>query len=37
MRYFHRGLHGRVLAGGASEERDLVAPRGAAGLADLPF
>jgi len=37
MRYFHKGLHARLLAGGAAEERDLVALRRAAGLAGLPF
>ena len=37
--YYHRGLHARLLAGGAGEAagRDLVALRRAAGLADLPF
>ena len=37
MRYFHKGLHARLLAGGAAEERDLVVLRRAAGLDDLPF
>src|SRR5665648_211982 len=37
MRYFHKGLHARLMAGGAAEERDLVALRRAAGLDDLPF
>ena len=37
MRYFHTGLHERLLAGGAAEERDLVALRRAAGLDGLPF
>ena len=37
MRYVHAGLHERLLAGGAAEERDLVALRRAAGLEGLPF
>src|SRR5664280_1812051 len=37
MRYYHVGLHERLVAGGAAEVRDLVAPRRAAGLSDLPF
>jgi hypothetical protein len=37
MRYFHRGVHARLLAGGAAGERDLVALRRSAGLDDLPF
>jgi len=37
MRYFHKGLHARLLAGGAAEERDVVALRRAAGLDGLPF
>ncbi len=37
MRYYHAGLHERLVAGGAAEERDLVALRRAAGLSDLPF
>ena len=37
MRYFHKGLHARLLAGGAAEERDLGALRRAAGLDGLPF
>jgi hypothetical protein len=37
MRYFHKGLHARLVAGGAAEARDLVALRRAAGLDDLPF
>ncbi len=37
MRFFHTGLHARLVAGGAAEERDLVALRRAAGLDDLPF
>ncbi|MCX6362627.1 MAG: hypothetical protein NTW58_00325 [Actinobacteria bacterium] len=37
MRYFHKGLHARLLAGGAAEQRDLVALRRAAGLDGLPF
>ena len=37
LRYFHTGLHARLMAGGAAEERDLVALRRAAGLDDLPF
>jgi hypothetical protein len=37
MRYFHKGLHARLVAGGAAEERDLVALRRAAGLDGLPF
>ncbi len=37
MRYFHKGLHARLLAGGAAEARDLVALRRAAGLDGLPF
>lgn len=37
MRFFHRGLHERLIAGGAAEARDLVALRRAAGLAALPF
>ncbi len=39
--YYHRGLHERLLAGGAGDGgaagRDLVALRRAAGLSDLPF
>jgi hypothetical protein len=37
MRYYHAGLHERLVAGGAAGERDLVALRRAAGLSDLPF
>jgi len=37
MRYFHTGLHERLLAGGAAQERELVALRRAAGLDGLPF
>jgi len=37
MRYYHSGLHERLVAGGAEEMRDLVALRRAAGLSDLPF
>ena len=37
MRYYHAGLHERLVAGGAAEVRDLVALRRAAGMADLPF
>jgi len=37
MRYSHKGLHARLLAGGAAEARDLVALRRAAGLDGLPF
>jgi len=37
MRFYHAGLHERLVAGGAAEERDLVALRRAAGLTDLPF
>jgi len=37
MRYYHAGLHERLVAGGAAEVRDLVALRRAAGLSDLPF
>ena len=37
MRYFHKGLHARLLAGGAAQERDVVALRRAAGLDGLPF
>ena len=37
MRYFHKGLHARLLAGGAAHERDVVALRRAAGLDGLPF
>ena len=37
MRFFHEGLHARLLAGGAAEGRDLVALRRAAGLDGLPF
>ena len=33
MRYFHKGLHARLLAGGAAQERDVVALRRAAGRA----
>ena len=37
MCYFHKGLPARLVADGAAEERDLVAPRRAVGLDDLPF
>ena len=37
MRYVHKGLHARLVAGGAAEKRDLVALRRAAGLSGLPF
>jgi hypothetical protein len=37
MRYFHKRLHARLVAGGAAEERDLVALRRAAGHDGLPF
>jgi len=37
MRYFHKALHARLVAGGAAEERDLVALRRAVGLDGLPF
>lgn len=37
MRYYHAGLHARLVAGHAGDERDLVALRRAAGVADLPF
>ena len=37
MRYFHKGLHARLLASGAAETRDLVALRRTAGLDGLPF
>ncbi|MEI6449776.1 MAG: NlpC/P60 family protein [Actinomycetes bacterium] len=37
MRFFHKGLQARLQAGGAAEERDLVALRRAAGLDGLPF
>ena len=37
MRYYHAGLHERLVAGGAADVRDLVALRRAAGLSDLPF
>jgi len=37
MHYHHKGLHTRLVAGGAAEERDLVALRRTAGLDGLPF
>jgi len=37
MRYYHAGLHERLVAGRGAGERDLVALRRAAGLSDLPF
>ena len=37
MRFYHKGLHSRLLAGGAAKEHDLVALRRAAGLDGLPF
>jgi hypothetical protein len=37
MRYYHAGLHERLVAGGAAKGRDLVVLRRAAGLSDLPF